>query len=269
MHFSFTTYTHYIPPQSQSYPIPFLKMDTTKVFATKYTGYEQDPRAMAVEEYTLSHLHPPSRPNRKFLDNTLIKSSAEGLPPISTHPVFAKLLTLQCRAAGIKHILEIGTLGGYTPIFLATENPDLHVITLEVNPHHAKVAQANIEAAGVADRVEVIVGPAKDTLPKLLEEVEAGKRARLGLTYIDADKENNWIYADHAIRMSYPRALLFVDNIVRAGRLVDPKAIEESSALKGSRELVEKVGKDSRLDGLVLQTLGEKDYDGFLMAVIN
>ncbi|KAL8833016.1 MAG: hypothetical protein Q9170_004562 [Blastenia crenularia] len=168
----------------------------------------------------------------------------------------------------VTHSLEVGTLGGYSAIWLLTENPQLHATTIEFDPHHAKVAQQNFEAAGVADRVELLVGAGMDILPNLLKRVEGGKRERFGFTFIDADKGNNWNYFDYAAKMSKPRACIVVDNVVAKGKLADEKAAEDRMMIKGAREVVERVGKDERVDATVLQTVSDKDYDGFLIAMV-
>lgn len=163
--------------------------------------------------------------------------------------------------AGDRH-----TWGSYTTIFLATENPGLEVTTIEVDQHHRDVAQQNVESAGVADQVSIRFGPALDVLPELAKEINAGSKPKLGFVYIDADKENNWTYMDQAIEMCESGAVIFVDNIVRGGNLVDPEKQDKSTL--GSRHVVEMVGKDYRIDGMVLQTVGEKAYDGMLMVVV-
>ena len=232
----------------------------------KVSEYEKDPRWSAVDDYTFTNLHPSTRPNHSVLTYALENSLKKGLPDIATYAVFSKYLALQCRLSGATHALEVGTLGGYTSIWLATENPNLRVTTLEVNPMHAEVARENIEKAGVSDRVEVRVGKALEILPELYEEVKRGEKDKIGFVYIDADKVNNVAYFDWAVKMCKPRACLFVDNVVRRGKL----AIEDNKEGQnvGSRALVETVGKDKRVDGVVMQTVGEKDYDGFLMAVV-
>lgn len=120
-------------------------------------------------------------------------------------------MALQCRLLKVTHALEVGTLGGYTAIWLASENPQLHVVTVEYDPAHVEVARKNIEYAGLSDRIEVIHGAGVDVLPKLKEEVLAGKRERFGFTFIDADKQNNWNYLNWAADMSKPGSLLCVD----------------------------------------------------------
>ena len=179
-----------------------------------------------------------------------------------------KFLLLQGRLIGVKNILEVGTLGGYSTIWLANTSPDVRVTTIEVNEHHAEVARQNFKAAGVADRVEVVVGPGVEVLPKIAAEVEAGTRPRFGLTFIDADKDNNWFYFDLAVKISYPRSVIFVDNVVRRGTTADAEAAKHDPKIQGSRVVIENAGKDSRVDSVVLQTVGEKSYDGFLMAVV-
>ena len=166
---------------------------------------------------------------------------------------------------GVTHALEVGTLGGYAAIWLATENPTLRVTTVEANPQHAAVARDNIRAAGVADRVDVVLGAGLDVLPKLLDEIRAGARERFGFTFIDADKLNNYNYFDLAVQMSSgPRACICVDNIISKGRLAMEGEAAGNEMVRGARECVERVGRDERVEGTVLQTVGEKDYDGFV-----
>lgn len=132
-----------------------------------------------------------------------------------------KFFALQCRMLNVKHALEIGTLGGCSAIWLATENPGMKVTTIEYNPHHAQVARANIQAASVSDQVEVIQGKGLDMLPTIFEDIQAGRRERVGFTFIDADNGNNWNYFDWAVRMSMERACVVVDNVVAKGGLAD------------------------------------------------
>ena len=227
----------------------------------------QQPVWTAVDGYTTSHLHPPTRTNSTALLDALRHSRDQGLPDIASCPVVAKFFALQCRALRVKHALELGTLGGYTSIWLASENPEMQVTTIEVDSHRRDVAQRNIENAGVADRITIRLGPGMDVLPQLGKEIAAGSKPRLGFVYIDADKENNWAYLDETIGMCESGAVIFVDNIVRGGDLVDPKK-QRNSGVRGARKVVEMVGKDERIDGMVLQTVGEKSYDGILMVVV-
>ncbi|ANB11212.1 hypothetical protein AWJ20_4014 [Sugiyamaella lignohabitans] len=240
-------------------------MSSSKAFKSHY---EQDERWTAVDEYTNGHLHnPDTHGNSKVLSEALSNSIDKGLPDISTFPSYGKLLALQAKLAGADYALEVGTLGGYTSIWLATENPNIKIVTLEVNQHHADVALENLRRAGVADRVEIIVGPALETLPKLAEEIAAGKRQKFGFTFIDADKTNNWNYFDWAVKISRSRAVIVVDNVVRNGTIVAKEKLNDPN-VSGARNVIERVGKDNRVDAVVQQTVGEKNYDGFLLAIV-
>lgn len=244
------------------------KMTTKKVYSDDRGEFETDERWVAIDNYSMSHLHPPSRPSHVSLQAATSHQTAKGLPEIELPPVIGKFLSLQCRLLGVKHVLEVGTLGGYSAIWLLLENPGLRVTTCEFNPHHATVAQENFDAAGVADRVEILVGPALDHLPRLHQEILEGKRERFGLSFIDADKQNNYNYLDWAVKMSFSGGCVFVDNVVSKGRLADAEAAKTDHMVGGGREVVERVGKDDRVDGVVLQIASEKDYDGFLFAAI-
>lgn len=224
--------------------------------------FATDSRWTSIDAYTMSHLHPPSRPNHASLTRTLHVCDERGLPDIGLPSPHGKFFALQCRMLGVKHALEVGTLGGYSAIWLATENPDMTVTTIEYDAAHAAVARENIRAAGVADRVDVIVGAGLDVLPKLYEEIRSGERERFGFAFIDADKLNNWNYFDWAVRMSVPGACICVDNVVSKGKLAMGEEAEGNMMVRGGRECVEMVGRDGRVEGVVLQTVSEKDYDG-------
>lgn len=226
---------------------------TKKMYDPGRGDYEIDERWVSIDSYTMSNLHPPTRSNHASLTRTLQVSAEKDLPDIMTPSPHGKFFSLQCRMLGVKHALEVGTLGGYSAIWLATENPGMHITTIEFNPHHATVARENIEAAGVSDQIEVIQGAGMDILPKVHEDIQSGKKERFGFTFIDADKLNNWNYVDWAIKMSVPKAVIVVDNVVAKGEL----AIADSTdhMVVGGREVVERVGKDERVDGTVLQTV--------------
>ena len=230
-------------------------------------SYERDERWTAVDTYSFSHLHPKSKslPSNEVLEYALSNSQKQGLPDIAVSPSQGKYLKLQAQLVKAKNILEIGTLGGYSTIWLANSSPDVKVTSIEVDPHHAQVAYSNLSHAGVSDRVEVRIGPGIEVLPQLVEEVKQGKRGKFQLVFIDADKENNWNYVDTAIEISEPGAAIIVDNVVRKGQLAQAGG---DSRIEGARRVVENIGKDERLDGVVLQTVGEKNYDGFLIAVV-
>lgn len=220
-----------------------------------------------VDQYTNSHTHPKSRANTEALRRGLAASKEAGLPDIAASSAQAKFLALFIRSVGVTHALEIGTLGGLTAIWLASENPQLHVTTIEVNPDNAEVARKNIESAGLSDRIEVILGKGIDVIGQLKQEVLEGKRPRFGFFFIDADKENNWNYFNVAADISKPRAVIVVDNVVRGGRIVDPSNTDPR--VNGTRQVIENAGKDPRVDSVVLQTVGDKGHDGWLWAVVN
>lgn len=229
-------------------------------------SYEKDARWTAVDDYAFSHLHSSTKtPSTSVLDHALKTSEKEGLPDIAVSPSQGKYLQLQARLIRAKSILEVGTLGGYSTIWLANASPEVHVTTVEVDHHHADVARSNVEHAGVSDRVEICLGPGMDVLPRLAEDVESGKRNKFQFVFIDADKENNWNYVDIALGMCEPGACIIVDNVVRKGQLATNVA---DPRIAGARRVVENIGKDDRLDGIVVQTVGDKNYDGFLLAVV-
>jgi predicted O-methyltransferase YrrM len=213
-------------------------------------------RWTAVDEY-LATLLVPSDP---ALDNALAASAAAGLPPIAVAPNQGKLLHLLAKLAGARSILEIGTLGGYSTIWLARAlAPGGRVITLEADPRHAEVARANLEAAGLAGSVELRVGRALDTLPSLSGPFD--------LTFIDADKENNAAYFRRALELSRPGGVIVVDNVVRGGAVID--AGSDDPAVRGVRELHDVVAAEPRVDATAVQTVGSKGYDGFTVALVS
>ena len=235
--------------------------------------FEQDPRASAVDAYTASHLLPSAEPINKALEHALQNSIDKGLPDIACYPMQGKFLAVQCRIAGAKNVLEIGTLGGYSSIWFASAGPDVHVTSVEINASRREVAMENIAAAGLSDRIDVILGAGLDVLPKLAREVEEGKRDKFDFVFIDADKENNWAYFSAVVPMVKARTCIYVDNVVRKGTLASAEAAKEAAdkgdfRIDGCRRLVENVGKDDRVEASVLQTVSEKNYDGFLMAVV-
>jgi len=240
-------------------------MSLTNIFSS--SDYEQDSRWSSVDAYTISHLHPPSRTNSQSLLHALENSRDQNLPAIANNPTLGKFIALTCQLGHVSHALEVGTLGGYTSIWIATQNPQIHVTTIEVNPEHARVARENIEYAGVADRVEVIVGAGVDVLSNLKKEIDDGKRGKFAFVFIDADKLNNWNYFDAAVGMCERKSCIVVDNMVKGGKVAVDKE-DNPDSIKGPRMLIEAVGRDKRVDGLVMQTVSEKTYDGFLMAVV-
>jgi predicted O-methyltransferase YrrM len=195
-------------------------------------------------------------------EETLRVNTEAGLPSIDVTPNQGKLLHLLARIRGARAILEIGTLGGYSTIWLARALPeDGRLITLEVNPRHAEVARANIARAGLDSVVEVRVGPALESLPVIAAE----QHGPFDLVFIDADKPNNPAYLDWAIELTRPGSLIVVDNVVRGGALVD--ADSDSDSVQGSRRLLEMLAAEPRLDATAIQTVGGKGYDGFALAL--
>lgn len=193
------------------------------------------------------------------LDAALRASAEAGLPPIHVSACQGKLLELLVAATGARSVLEVGTLGGFSTIFLArgAARTGGRVVTLELEPRHAEVARANLAVAGVGDRVEVRVGAARD----LLAALGAADGAPFDLTFIDADKAGTADYVERAIALSRPGALIVVDNVVRGGGVADP-ANEDANVL-GIRRFVERVRGDRRVEATAIQTVGAKSHDGF------
>ncbi|HET7723100.1 MAG TPA: O-methyltransferase [Propionibacteriaceae bacterium] len=185
-----------------------------------------------------------------------------GLRPIEVSASDGALLALWCRLVGARRVLEVGTLGGYSATWLARAvGTDGSVTTLELDPRAAEIAQENWRAAGVDDRVEVIVGPAAETLASLV----AARVEPYDLVFIDADKRNNPTYLDAALELTRPGSLIVVDNVVRGGRVVgdssDPDVV-------GTRRVLEMLGSDPRLQATAVQTVSSKGWDGFAVAYV-
>ncbi|MEU0369143.1 O-methyltransferase [Streptomyces sp. NPDC006283] len=201
-------------------------------------------------------------PEDEALTAALTASDAAGLPAISVAPNQGKLLHLLARTQGARTALEIGTLGGYSTIWLARALPaDGRLISLEYDPAHADVARANLARAGLDKVAEVRTGAALDTLPRIAAEPGAGP---FDLVFIDADKRNNPRYVEWALRLTRPGSVIIVDNVVRGGAVTD--ASSEDPAITGTREMFELVAREPRLDATALQTVGVKGYDGMLVA---
>jgi len=203
-------------------------------------------------------------PHDPTLEAALKASADAGLPPINVSPTQGRLLHLLARLQGARKILEIGTLGGYSTIWLARALPeDGHLVTLEALAKHARIAEANIANAGLADIVEIRVGAALDTLPKLADE---GK-GPFDLTFIDADKERIPEYFRWALEMSHPGSVVIVDNVVRGGAVTD--AATSDPDVKGVRRFLELLASEPRVTGTAIQTVGSKGWDGLALAVVN
>jgi len=190
-------------------------------------------------------------------------TQAAGMPAIEVSAQHGKLLSLLATMSGARRVLEIGTLGGYSTINLARgAGADGRVVTLEFEPRHAEVARANLQRAGVADRVEIIVGAALESLPRLAERGEV-----FDFVFIDADKENNVAYVEWAIKLGHPGTVVVVDNVTRFGRVLEP-APDDLQA-RGVRDMLQMMGEHPRLDAAAIQTVGAKGWDGFAVAVIS
>jgi predicted O-methyltransferase YrrM len=206
-----------------------------------------------------------------FLDSTLVgddpvlsaaleASDAGGLPRIAVSVQQGKFLCLLAGAMQARRILEIGTLGGFSTIWLARgAGPQGRVVTLEYEPKHAEVARANLERAGVSDRVEVVVGAALDTLPT----VTGGP---FDLVFIDADKENYVAYLEWAIKLTHSGSVIVVDNVIRDGQILAPES--DDAKVQATRQTLQAMGEHPRLDTAVIQTVGAKHWDGFALASV-
>jgi predicted O-methyltransferase YrrM len=196
------------------------------------------------------------------LDAAVLANKQAGLPPIDVTSLQGKFLDFLVRVSGARRVLEIGTLGGYSTIWLARALPEGgSVVSLELDPHHAEVARANLRNAGVHDRVEVIVGSALDTLPML-----ENTAAPFDLIFIDADKQGYPQYLHWALKLSRPGTVIVADNVVREGKVVEPDCDDPN--VQGVRRFTELLAAEPRLSATVLQTVGTKGYDGFALAVV-
>jgi predicted O-methyltransferase YrrM len=197
------------------------------------------------------------------LEAALASSAAAGLPAISVSPTQGKLLHMLARVQGARRILEIGTLGGYSTIWLARALPaDGRLISLEVDPKHAEVARANIARAGLANVVEIRLGSALDTLPKLVSE----GRGPFDLIFIDADKPGYADYLKWSLKLARKGTLIIADNVVRKGAVADPESTDEN--VQGIRKFNEALAAEKRVTTTVIQTVGSKGYDGLALIMV-
>lgn len=202
-------------------------------------------------------------PSDAVLDAALAASDAAGLPAINVAPNQGKLLQLLATIRGARRILEVGTLGGYSTIWLARAlPPGGSLVTLELNPAHAKVATENIARAGFAQVVSVVVGSAKDSLARLIDAGEAP----FDFVFIDADKDNNAVYLDAALKLSRPGTVIVVDNVVRNGRVADPDNREPD--VVGVRDGFARLMAEPNLTTTAVQTVGQKGWDGFSISIV-
>ncbi|MDA4893946.1 O-methyltransferase [Streptomyces sp. MS2A] len=199
--------------------------------------------------------------NDPALEAALAAQQAAGMPAIEVAPVSGKLLGLLVRMSGARRVLEIGTLGGYSTIWMARAvGDDGRVVTIEAEPGNARVARASIDAAGVGGVVDIRIGRGADVLPTLIREEP------FDLIFIDADKESNTLYLDWAARLGRPGTVVVLDNIGRDGDIVDPDSTDPK--VVGTREGLIMLGEDPRFDATALQTVGTKGWDGVAIALV-
>jgi len=197
------------------------------------------------------------------LEAALAASAKAGLPAIALSPAQAKMLHRLARVHGARSVLELGTLGGYSTIWLARALPaEGRLITLELDPGHARVAAANVERAGLAGLIDIRVGPAIDSLRELIAE-GAGP---FDLIFIDADKQGTPEYFEHALALARPGSLIVTDNVVRDGEIVD--ATSRDPRVQGMRRFHELLQLEPRVTATTIQTVGSKGYDGFTLALV-
>ena len=218
-----------------------------------------DPRWTEVDDYIAGHLLGEDA----VQDATLAANAAGELPAIDVSATQGKMLHLFARMARAKRIHEVGTLGGCSNIWLARALPEGgRLVTLELEPHHAEVARANIARAGLSDRVDVRVGPAVDTLAAMIADGEGP----FALVFIAAAKPGNVAYLNAALALSRPGTTIVADNVIREGGVLDTSG--EDERIEGSRRLFEAVAAEPRLSATAVQTVGAKKWDGFLLAVV-
>jgi len=197
------------------------------------------------------------------LEAALHSSITAGLPQHQVSPLQGKFLMLLAQAVRAENILEIGTLGGYSTIWLARALPhNGRLITLEIDPHYAEVAERNLVNAGVSSLVDIRVGPALDSLAALSEE----RRPPFDLVFLDADKPNNPSYLTWILKLSKPGTVIIADNVVRDGKIAD--AANPDPSVRGIRSFIDLLAHSTNISASAIQTVGEKGYDGFLLAVV-
>ena len=205
------------------------------------------------------HLAALLAPHDAALDAALAASDAAGLPPHGVSPLQGRLLELLARLQGARAILELGTLGGYSTIWLARALPaGGRLVTLEADPSYAEVARANLARAGLQAAVEVLAGPALETLPTLTGPFD--------LVFIDADKRRNPEYLDWALALTRPGSLIVADNVIRGGAVADRGSADPS--VRGVRRFLELLADEPRVRATAIQTVGAKGYDGFALALV-
>jgi predicted O-methyltransferase YrrM len=202
-------------------------------------------------------------PHDAALSRALDANHDGGLPSIDVPPVLGKLLDVMIRISGARRVLEIGTLGGYSTIWMARAlPPDGLVVTLELEPKHAEIARTNLEAAGVLDRVDLRIGPAIDSLRSL----DASGAAPFDLIFLDADKQSLPDYLEWSLRLSHPGTVIIADNVVRDGKVIDPGTTDPH--MRGVQRFLELAAAEARVSMTAIPTVGARGYDGFSIAVV-
>lgn len=209
-----------------------------------------------VDQYFTAKLH-----KKDQLMNEVMKANEEAqMPSIDVSPSQGKMLHMLVKMKGAKRILEIGTLGGYSSIWMGRALPENgSLITLEYSEKHAEVARGNIRKAGLENKVKILTGAALDTLPSL-------KGQKFDFIFIDADKKNNPHYIKWAIELSEPGTVIITDNVVRGGRVIDAKSPDEN--IKGVRTFIDILSDSELIDSTAIQTVGTKGYDGFVIGIV-
>ena len=210
-----------------------------------------------VDDYLVEAL----QPDDPVLDQALADSAAAGLPAIAVAPNQGKMLQLMAQSVGARRILEIGTLGGYSTIWLGRAlPPDGRLISLEYDPHHAEVARKNVARVGLGRQVEVRVGRGVDLLPGLAGETP------FDFVFVDADKSSNHDYFAWALKLTRPGSLIVVDNVVRNGAVTEPKG---DANVQGIRRMMQMIAAEPRVSATAVQTVGSKGWDGFCLIRVN
>ncbi|MGQ7787705.1 O-methyltransferase [Nesterenkonia sp. K-15-9-6] len=221
------------------------------------------PAAAAVDAYVEQTV---ARPGPEFAE---VQRRAEegGLPAIEVSAAQGKHLELMVRISGARHVLEVGTLAGFSTLWMARALPaEGRLVTCEVEPHHADVARANLDGAGVGETVDIRVGPAEDTLLSLVDEVASGARPPFDLVFLDADKAGNPRYLELVMEMVRTGSVIIGDNVVRGGAVLDAES--EDPDVQGIRRFLTLQGQHPRLEATAVQTVGAKSWDGFSLAVV-
>jgi predicted O-methyltransferase YrrM len=209
-----------------------------------------------VDQYFTAKLHKKDQ----MMDEVMTANEKAEMPLIDVSPSQGKMLHMLVKMKGAKRILEIGTLGGYSSIWMAGALPeDGSLITLEYSEKHAEVARGNIRKAGLEDKVKILTGAALDTLPSL-------KGRKFDFIFIDADKRNNPHYIKWAIELSFPGTVIITDNVVRGGKVTDSRSSDEN--IKGVRAFIDILSDSDLIDSTAIQTVGTKGYDGFVIGIV-